>query len=403
MTPEPKRIECDFGLRCPSSGSPPTETASKSGRTACGSPISAIGISDARRSLEGWRRACFRPQCHPRTFSRSAAERRDSSVQDLVFGGRYRPATKVTVVFVDSSARAPCRPTLPHRARVRASAPWSLNSCWHSKSGTAMAARSCRAFARDLFGELGLQRRLAGFRHLRKGFRVIVVRVMETAQNASPRHAFSCPSERSATRRARWRTKPPGAWFRLVRPESPSSSPSEDRPPSSKKTPQSARRSVPGFSRVRRMAVHESAASGRNQPSHKLSSTGGRTCGCERKNVPEQRGLSRRRSPVEPPRRPVLALPRRNRSPSRGSQARSSKSANASGSCRSRRLRLGSRRREVRKTNRSKVATLTWERCCGPTFCRAARSIPFFALQRRHRDKIRPRNGASRRNRRFRP
>ena len=148
--------------------------------------------------------------------------------------GRYRPATKVTVVLVDSSARSPCRPTLPHRARVRASPPWSLNSCWHSKSGTAMAARSCRAFARDLFGELGLQRRLAGFRHLRKGFRVIAVRVMETAQNASPRHASSCPSERSATRRARWRTKPPGAGFRLVRPESPSSFPSGDRPPSSK-------------------------------------------------------------------------------------------------------------------------------------------------------------------------
>ena len=169
------------------------------------------------------------------------------------------------------------------------------------------------------------------------------------------------------------------------------------------KTPQSARRTVPGFSRVRRMAVHESAASGRNQPSPRLSSTGGRTCGCERKNVPEQRGLSRRRSPVEPPRRPVLALPRRNRSPSRGSQARSSKSANASGPCRSRKPRLGGRRREVRKTNRSKVATLTWELCCGPTFCRAAWSIPFFALQRRHRDKIRPRNGASPRNCRFRP
>ena len=285
MTPEPKRIECDFGLRCPSSGIPPTETASKSGRTACGSPISAIGISDARRSLEGWRRACFRPQCHPRTFSRSAAERRDSSVQDLVFGGRYSPATKVTVVFVDSSARAPCRPTLPHRARVRASPPWSLNSCWHSKSGTAMAARSCRAFARDLFGELGLQRRLAGFRHLRKGFRVIAVRVMETAQNASPRHASSCPSERSATRRARWRTKPPGAGFRLVRPESPSSSPSGDRPPSSKKRRSRPDGRFPAFQEFgawRSMRARQAAGINRHpgfhRPADELAVASGRTC-----------------------------------------------------------------------------------------------------------------------------
>ena len=255
----------------------------------------------------------------------------------------------------------------------------------------------------DLFGELRLQRRLAGFRPKTERFQTIAFRVPETDRPAGRPACFFVPvgAERNPVERDR--TGNGFAGFRLAGPWPPALFPSRDCPsfPTSASGGSTTGSCLPALRRVWPLpAACNGSGPGERRPGSQPSSTGENESLRVRKTGQRGSSASAQPEPCRPPGRPfrpgVLAPPGTTQRPAYPT----SKSANAplpfgpfldEGCERPERLggrgpllddgrksshRLGGHRGEFRE-GQTMTATLAWG--CGfePTFCRVARSILF--------------------------